>query len=168
MSRRRIFWMAYMAGFVVAGIIAVFSLTMLHKLVPQSVDWGALQLTDLQGKAVSLDDYEGKVLLVNVWATWCKPCIQEMPAMDKLQQQYPDKLAILTVSDEAVEKLRKFRSRYNYSFDFIKANTPLAEQSLTVYPITYLLSPDGDVEAVFLGALDWTNPKIQEKLLQLD
>lgn len=160
--------MAYVAGFVVAGIIAVFSLTMLHKLVPQRVNWKALQLTDLQGRAVSLDAYEDKVLLVNVWATWCKPCLQEMPSMDKLQQQYPDKLAILTVSDEAVEKLREFRSRYNYSFDFLKANRPLANQSLTVYPITYLLSSNGDVEAVFLGALDWSSPKIQEKLLQLD
>ncbi|MFD2999769.1 TlpA family protein disulfide reductase [Pontibacter toksunensis] len=168
MSRRRIFWMAYATGFMVAGIIAVFSLTMLHKLVPQNVDWKALQLTDLQGKAVSLKDYEDKVLLVNVWATWCKPCIQEMPTMDKLQQQHPDKLALLTVSDEAVDKLRKFRNRYNYSFSFIKANTPLAEQSLTVYPMTYLLSPDGDVEAVYLGALDWNSPKIQKKLLQLN
>ena len=160
--------MAYVAGFVVAGIIAVFSLTMLHSLVPQSVDWKALQLTDLQGKAVSLEDYKDKVLLVNVWATWCKPCTQEMPSMDKLQQQYADKLAILTVSDEAAEKLKEFRSRYNYSLQFLKANTPLAEQSLTVYPITYLVSSDGDVEAVFLGALDWTSPKIQEKLLQLN
>ena len=160
--------MAYVAGFVVAGIIAVFSLTMLHTLVPQSVDWKALQLTDLQGKAVSLEDYKDKVLLVNVWATWCKPCTQEMPSMDKLQQQYADKLAILTVSDEAAEKLKEFRSRYNYSLQFLKANAPLAEQSLTVYPITYLVSSDGDVEAVFLGALDWTSPKIQEKLMQLN
>lgn len=60
------------------------------------------------------------------------------------------------------------RSRYNYSFDFLKANTPLADHSLTVYPMTYLLSSNGEVEAVFLGAIDWTNPKLQEKLQQLD
>lgn len=168
MSRRRIFWTAYATGFVVAGIIAVFSMTMLHKLVPQNVNWEALQLTDLQGRAVSLDDYNDKVLLVNVWATWCKPCTQEMPSMDKLQQQHPDKLAIFTVSDEAVEKLREFRNRYNYSLSFLKANTPLADQSLTVYPMTYLLSSNGKVEAIFLGGLDWTSPKIQDKLLQLD
>lgn len=160
--------MAYVAGFVVAGIIAVFSLTMLHKLVPQSVNWEALQLTDLQGKAVSLDNYKDKVLLVNVWATWCKPCTQEMPSMDKLQQQHTDKLALFTVSDEAVEKLKEFRNRHNYSFSFLKANTPLAEQSLTVYPMTYLLASNGEVEAVFLGNLDWTSPKVQDKLLQLN
>ena len=160
--------MAYLAGFVVAGIIAVFSLTMLHKLVPQNVNWKALHLTDLQGEAVSLDDYQDKVLLVNVWATWCKPCLQRMPALDKLQQQYPDKLAILTVSDEAPEKLKELERRYNYNLGFIKANMPLADQSLTVYPITYLLSSDGEVEAVFLGCVDGTNSKIQEKLLELD
>ncbi|GAB3542414.1 hypothetical protein GCM10027443_43220 [Pontibacter brevis] len=160
--------MAYGTGFAVAGIIAVFSLTMLHKLVPQSVNWEALQLTDLQGNTVSLEDYQDKVLLVNVWATWCTPCLQEMPSMDKLQQQYADKLAILTVSDEAVEKLKKFRSRHNYSFGFLRANTPLADQSLTVYPMTYLVSSNGEVEAVFLGALDWASPKLQEKLQQQD
>ncbi|PRY15070.1 thiol-disulfide isomerase/thioredoxin [Pontibacter ummariensis] len=167
MSRRRIFWTAYAVGFVVASLIASFAIFQFHKLVPQSVDWQALRLSDLEGKPVSLADYEDKVLLVNVWATWCKPCIKEMPSLDALQQQHSDKLAVLTISDEDKDKLEKFREGRGYSIDFLKANAPLTSQSLTVYPTSYLLSKAGEIEAIYLGEQDWSSPKIQEKLQQL-
>jgi len=168
MSRRKLFWTSYAVGFVLAGFIALFAISSLHQLVPQQVNWQALQLTDLKGKPVSVADYSGKVVLVNVWATWCKPCLQEMPALDKLQQLYPDKLAVLTVSDEEIEKLQRFSTRHGYRFSFLKANTPLADQSVTVFPSTYVLNQRGRLEAIYLGEQAWDSTQLQRKLLAID
>ena len=56
--------------------------------------------TDADGKPVSLADFKGKPVVVNLWATWCKPCLQEMPSLDRLQAKLDDKLAIVAVSED--------------------------------------------------------------------
>ncbi len=162
------FWAAYAVGFAVAAVIAVFAFTMLNRLVPRQVDWQALELTSLEGEPVSLEDYRGKPLLVNVWATWCKPCLKEMPAMEALRQNLPDKISILTVSDEEVEKLLKFRQRKGYTFTYLRATKPLATQSLTIFPTTYLLDSKGEVAAIYIGAQEWNGEAFREKVLQMN
>lgn len=167
MTRRQTFWAAYAVGFAVSALIAVFAFYQLNQVVPQHVNWKALNLTSLQGEPVSIDKYKGKVVVLNVWATWCKPCIEEMPSMDRLQQLYPDKIAVVTVSDEEADKLQKFRSRQPYSFTYLKANSPLAEQQLTVYPTTYILNPNGDIKEIYLGAQAWDSESMQKRLLKM-
>src|SRR5690606_28281891 len=107
-------------------------------------------------------------VLVNVWATWCKPCLKEMPAMEALQQSMPDKISILTVSDEEVEKLLKFREKKDYTFAYLRATKPLATQSLTIYPTTYLLDGSGEVVAVYIGAQNWDSEEFKERVRQLN
>lgn len=86
--------------------------------------------------------------------------------MDRLQQLHPDKIAVVTVSDEKLEKLLKFRSRQTYSFTYLKANTPLANQQLTVFPTTYILNPEGEIKEIYLGGQAWDSDKMQQKLLK--
>ncbi len=167
MTRRQTFWAAYAVGFAVAALIAVFAFYQLNQIVPQRVNWQALQLTTLQGEPVSIDRYKGKVVVLNVWATWCKPCIEEMPSIDRLQQLHPDKIAVITISDEETDKLLKFRTRQPYSFTYLKANSPLASQQLTVYPTTYILNPSGDVKEIYLGAQSWDSEGMQKRLLKM-
>ncbi|SIT89605.1 TlpA family protein disulfide reductase [Pontibacter indicus] len=166
MTRRQTFWTAYAVGFAITSLIAVFAFYMLNQTVPQQVNWQALQLTSLQGEPISIDKYKGRVVVLNVWATWCKPCIEEMPSMDRLQQLHPDKIAVVTVSDEEMEKLLKFRSRQTYAFTYLKANTPLANQQLTVFPTTYILNPEGEIKEIYLGGQAWDSEKMQQKLLK--
>ncbi|TPE42758.1 TlpA family protein disulfide reductase [Pontibacter mangrovi] len=168
MTRRGTFWAAYAVGFTVAALIAVFAFSMLNSMVPRQVNWQALELTNLKGEPVSLEDYRGKPVLVNVWATWCKPCLKEMPAMEALQQSMPGKISILTVSDEEAGKLLKFREKKAYTFTYLRATKPLATQSLTLYPTTYLLDGEGDVAAVYIGAQEWASEAFKEKVLQLN
>jgi cytochrome c biogenesis protein CcmG, thiol:disulfide interchange protein DsbE len=166
MTRRRTFWTAYAIGFSVAAIIAIFAFYMLHQLVPQQVNWQALQLSDLQGKPESIEKYRGKVVVLNIWATWCKPCLEEMPTMDRLQQLYPDKIAVVTVSDEEAGKLLKFRNKSPYTFTYLKAQTPLANQQITVYPTTYILNREGKIKAIYLGNQVWDSDRMQKRLLK--
>lgn len=153
-------------GFAVASIIALFAFYMLHQTVPQQVNWQALQLTSLQGEPTTIDKYKGKVVVLNIWATWCKPCIEEMPSMDRLQQLYPDKIAVVTISDEEAGKLLKFKSRQPYTFTYLKANTPLANQQISVYPTTYVLNPEGEIKEIYLGNQSWDSDRMQKKLLK--
>lgn len=166
MTRRRTFWTAYAVGFAVASIIAGFAFYKLHQIVPQRVNWQALQLTTLQGEPTTLEKYKGKVVVLNIWATWCKPCIEEMPTMDRLQQLHPDKIAVVAVSDEAAEKLVKFKAKSPYTFTYLKAQSPLADQQITVYPTTYILDPAGEIKEIYLGNQTWDSDKLQRKLLR--
>lgn len=166
MTRRRTFWTAYAVGFAVAAVIAVFAFYKLNQIVPQRVNWQALRLTSLQGEPTSIDRYKGKVVVLNIWATWCKPCLEEMPSMNRLQQLHPDKIAVVAVSDEEREKLLRFTSRHSYTFTYLKANAPLADQQVMVYPTTYILSPAGEVKEIYLGNQSWDSDRMQKKLLK--
>lgn len=80
-----------------------------------------ITLTDLNGKSVKLHDYEGKIILLNFWATWCTPCIAEFPQFVKLAQAMPDDLVILTLSiDDDPSVIGKFMKRYVKGYEGTK------------------------------------------------
>ena len=74
----------------------------LGEFIPESAPQPAPEtaFTDAQGKPVSFADFKGKPVVVNLWATWCKPCLQEMPSLDRLQSKLGDKLAVAAVSED--------------------------------------------------------------------
>ena len=74
----------------------------LGQFVPSSPPRPAPQIgfTDPDGKAVSLGDFAGKLVLVNLWATWCAPCRREMPSLDRLQTRLGDKITVLAISED--------------------------------------------------------------------
>lgn len=77
-------------------------------------------LTDLSGKAWTLRDLKGKVVLVNFWATWCPPCRKEMPDLDALYQKFaPQGLVILAISDEESAKVQPFIAEHHYSYPIL-------------------------------------------------
>jgi len=77
-------------------------------------------LTDLQGKAWTLQSLKGKVVLVNFWATWCPPCRKEMPDLDALYQKYKDRgLIVLAISDEDAAKVRPYIQEHNVSYPIL-------------------------------------------------
>src|SRR5450631_401308 len=77
-------------------------------------------LTDLNGKAWTLKDLRGKVVLVNFWATWCPPCRKEMPDMEALHQEFKEQgLVILAISDEESDKVRPFITEHKFSYPIL-------------------------------------------------
>ncbi len=74
----------------------------LGEFIPESAPQPAPEtgFTDAQGKPVSFADFKGKPVVVNLWATWCQPCLKEMPSLDRLQSQHDDKLAVAAVSED--------------------------------------------------------------------
>ncbi|MBA5863849.1 MAG: redoxin domain-containing protein [Nitrospira sp. CR1.1] len=122
-------------------------------------------LTDLQGKAHSLEQYKGKVVLLNFWATWCKPCTSEMPAMQTVYDQLRDKdfvvLAVNELEDEA--KVREHIQQYKHTFPVLLDHENRVANQYGVFglPVSVFIDQQGVVQEYIKGGL-LTERKIQE------
>lgn len=105
-------------------------------------------LNDLDGKPVSLSDYRGKWIIVNYWATWCPPCLEEIPELVGLHDENSDRLVVLGVNFEEVnnEYLREFVDSHMMSYPVLVSEprpvTPLGP--VLGLPTTYIISPQGE------------------------
>ncbi len=125
------------------------------------------------GTPVSLADMRGEVVLVNFWATWCKPCEDEMPAMENLHQQLKDRgfeLLALAV-DESREDVEVFQKRLGITFPILLDPGQVAARKYqtTGFPESILVDSDGVIVERYVGPREWDHPDYVarvEKLLQ--
>ena len=106
-----------------------------------------LLLEDLEGNTLSLSDWKGEPIFLNFWATWCPPCIAEMPDIDKLYQSVNKKIhfAIISVDDDR-EKVKSFAKRKGFDFPiyFAKSRLPKVYESTTI-PTTHVIDAKGHI-----------------------
>jgi thiol-disulfide isomerase/thioredoxin len=119
-----------------------------------------LTLTGLDGKAQTLADYRGQAVLINFWASWCPPCVKEMPSLESLKQKLAGKpFTILGVNmAESEAEVRAFlKEKVNVSFPILldRDGAALKQWKVFVYPTTYLLAPDGTIRYALLGEAEW-------------
>src|SRR5688500_12064553 len=80
-----------------------------------------IKLNDLNGQSINLGKYKGKTVFLNFWATWCKPCMKEMPSIEKAQNILrEDDVVFLLASAESAEEIDAFRSSHNYNFNYVR------------------------------------------------
>ena len=108
---------------------------------------------DAQGHAIYLQDYKGKWILLNYWATWCKACVEEIPELNRLYQQHQDQLVIFAVNFDASEEDNKFLQKHPILYpQLIKDPKKLFSfTSVNVLPATIIISPQGEVVASLTG-----------------
>ncbi|MFV5693047.1 TlpA family protein disulfide reductase [Flavobacterium sp. LT1R49] len=123
------------------------------------------QLVDASGKNVTLEAYKGKIIFINFWATWCPPCIAEMPSMQKLYADYQDKVVFLFVTTDSFEKANAFLFKENLTLPIYQSvtNPPMEMESATI-PATYLIDKQGNVIVVKIGTANWNSDSFREKL----
>jgi peroxiredoxin len=124
-------------------------------------------LRDLRGKRESLADYRGRVVILNMWATWCAPCRVEMPSMETLYRRYRSQgLAVLAVSlDKAApEGVKNFVEEHQLSFPVLLDPDGEAERLYSSYtiPMTYVIDKSGAIVAKVDGAKNWGSPETFE------
>jgi cytochrome c biogenesis protein CcmG, thiol:disulfide interchange protein DsbE len=126
------------------------------------------RLTD-GSRTVHLASYHGRIVVLNFWATWCKPCIAELPSLMALQQQLPDVQVIAVSVDEDPQAYRDYLVEHKITL--LTVNDP-AHHSADLYgtyrwPETYVIDQHGIIRRKFIGAQDWTSPEILEYLRRL-
>ena len=107
--------------------------------------------------AARLSDLYGKPIVINFWATWCPPCIDELPVFARLQNEYSDRVVLLTVSSEAPGVARRYLHEKGYSLPTIEDpdNAVALKYSVKPLPVTLVLAPNGALMHVSIGELDW-------------
>jgi thiol-disulfide isomerase/thioredoxin len=117
------------------------------------------------GELFNFNDAKEKVIVINFWATWCPPCIAEMPSLEKLYQAYQDEVVFLFVSNEDLDKLQNFKEKHNYQFPVYKAATkPPSEFDINSIPRTFVIDKNGKIVVDKTGAANWFSDGFKEKL----
>ncbi len=123
-----------------------------------------LDLQDLSGNVYSLEDFRGKTIFLNFWATWCPPCIAEMPGIEALfQKTDSDKVVFVMVSvDEDPAKVEKFLKQNSYSFPvyFLIGSLPKVYHNNSI-PRTYVLNPEGFIASQKVGMANYNTANFQ-------
>lgn len=128
------------------------------------------EFDDLSGNALSLESYKGRVVLVNIWAVWCAPCIEEIPSLLQLAQKFSEELVIVAVSEEPPGAVKNFFSRFpkpppNFVLSFSShIREVFFPQAL---PESYLLDKQGRLSLKILGPRNWYSLEWINKIKEL-
>jgi peroxiredoxin len=131
----------------------------------------SFSLPDLDGNVHRLDDLRGKVVVLNFWATWCPPCVDEMPSLERLHDALgPKDVAIVAVSvDERFSDIEEFVDKYGVTFTVLHdagKKTSRAYQTFK-YPETYIVDRSGRLRSKVVGPRDWSAPTVIRDLVEL-
>jgi thiol-disulfide isomerase/thioredoxin len=139
-----------------------------RELLPWTGATPPLALNDLEGRLHELSAYRGKTVVLNFWATWCEPCREEMPSLQRLGRRFADRgLVVLTVDvGEKPDKIRRFLDQAQISLPVLLDPDGRTARSWHAvgYPASYVIGPDGSVRYHYVGALDWTGDKVKRSI----
>lgn len=130
-----------------------------------------LELADMHGKKHRLADYRGKVVLINFWATWCDPCREEMPSIDRLLRSMEGRpFTVLAVNlAEPQSRIRTYLEKTPVGFTvLLDRDTSVAKAwKARILPATYIVGPDGKIRYSYVGELDWSQEKVRRTIAAL-
>jgi len=125
-------------------------------------DWQLISQEDL---ATNFENEKGKVVILNMWATWCPPCVAEMPSFQKLYNDYGDKVSFLFVAQDEKQKVSSFLSKNAYTLPVYYENgsRPKVFESNSI-PVSYIIGKKGKISFTHTGAADWNSAAIRLSL----
>jgi thiol-disulfide isomerase/thioredoxin len=129
----------------------------------------AISFVDLAGNTASLSEFAGKIVLVNLWATWCEPCLREMPSLERVQSHFGDKIAVVAISEDhgGRKTVEPFIDKLGLKSVKIYLDPKSAmERAFKVQglPTSFLIDRGGRVLGQVDGAAEWDAPKLLEVL----
>lgn len=127
----------------------------------------SMNLINSKGEKVAMEELRGKVIFMNVWATWCPPCVAEMPGINKLYKDIDkDKIAFIMLSvDQDFKKAIDYNNRKGYDFDVFRPNGPIPPMySSQSIPTTYVIDARGNLVLTHMGMGDYDTKNFKEFL----
>ena len=132
-------------------------------------DWN-FSFRGVDQKDYHLADFRGKAVLINIWASWCLPCVEELPSLMKLAQLFPKKLVVIAVTEESVSAVQDFIKQFskpsgNFIFSVSGEVSEVFEPR--ALPESYLLDSEGKLLEKILGPRIWDGPEWRNKIHRL-
>ncbi len=126
-----------------------------------------IRLTDLQGRTINVKEYHGKTIFINFWATWCKPCIKEMPSIIEAQNILQnEKIIFLMVSNENADQIEDFRKTYGYKLNFVRIENS-EEMNVLALPTTFIYNNNGKLIFSETGSRKWNEKSNIDMILKI-
>ncbi|AXG70845.1 thiol-disulfide oxidoreductase ResA [Kordia sp. SMS9] len=136
-----------------------------ERVVISDFDWN---LVDSNGKPVNFQEMEGNIILVNFWATWCPPCVAEMPSLNNLYVDYKDKITFVFLANDTMKSVEAYLEKNTYDFPvyYSKEKEPIELQSSSI-PTTYLIDDQGTIVMKEVGAYNWNSTSVRNQIDEL-
>ena len=114
---------------------------------------------------MNLNELKGNVIFINYWATWCPPCVAEMPSIQSLYNDYKDKIAFVFITSDDKDKTTKFYEKNNYKLPTYNLTSAIApEISTRSLPTTFIIDKNGKLALKETGASNWNSAKVRQLL----
>ena len=161
-------WLKIAAATLAVGLVAIVGDSLRERLVNVGDTAPQFAITSDRGTKLSRTDFGGKLLVLNFWATWCPPCVNELPSLNAMARALAAKgIVVVGISIDQDEKAYKaFTQRFKLSFE--TARDPEAnissEYGTFKIPETYVITPDGKVVEKFISDRDWMEPALLKRL----
>jgi thiol-disulfide isomerase/thioredoxin len=130
-----------------------------------------LRARTLAGEEVRLRDYAGRTVLVNFWATWCAPCVAEMPSLERLRKKLgQDHVEVIAVNfQENAARIQPFVERLGLTLPVVRDHDGSLRTAwgVGVFPSTFVIGPDQRVHFVAVGEVDWDDPQVESRVRTL-
>lgn len=119
-------------------------------------DLDKIQLHTLDGLPIDMNDFKGKTVFINFWATWCKPCIMEMPTIAQAKEQLNGKnVVFLFPSNESVDLITDFKEKRNFDFNYVQVQN-MEALNIQALPTTMIFNTEGELVFSEMGFRDWS------------
>lgn len=128
-----------------------------------------IRLKELNGEPIDLEQYKGKTLFINLWATWCGPCIKEMPSIERAKKVFTDgNIEFLIASNESIEEIEGFIKKRNLDLHYVQLEN-LEELNVQALPTTFIINSKGGLRFSEMGYREWDaaeNIELITKIIQ--
>lgn len=133
-------------------------------------DAPAIDLFTPDGARLTLAHLQGKVVLVNFWATWCEPCVTEMPSLQRLRDRFVPRFEVLGVNyQEGPARIKAFTDMAGITFPIVRDTDGAVAKAwgARIFPASFVVDRAGRVKHVLIGAADWTSPSLVSTIQKL-
>ncbi len=147
------------------GLSYIKQSSIIDKDERKTINYSDFTLISDSNKKLNFKSTKGKVVFINFWATWCPPCIAEMPSLQKLYNDYNDKVEFLFVTSDKFEKVKAFKAKRGFDFEvFNILSGSQNELKTSSIPRTFIVNKKGEIVIDESGAVDWDSEKVRSQL----
>jgi thiol-disulfide isomerase/thioredoxin len=147
------------------AIISKFNPSVIDEQDREKISYSSWKLRDLDGTQLNFNEIKDHVVFVNLWATWCPPCIAEFQTIQDLYNDYKNDVVFLLVSDEAPATIKKFLNQKGYKIQIFNplTNYPVDFNPRSI-PRTYIIDKEGYIVVDKKGAANWNSDQVRQQL----